>query len=122
MELTKYKHPHRIYSKVTSVTQLLRETRSSFFLFFFAYQSLLDQIWNSQEGVVEGLQHYPDGCPVYTSTTKLAGFPRKRSGNVGPPFPTQPSVSRAKTPRDLKLNAMASSDLRLGRGGCPGRV
>lgn len=97
MELTKYKHPHRIYSKVTSVTQLLRETRSSFFL-FFAYQPLLDQIWNSQEGAVEGLQHYPDGCPVYTNTTKLAGFPWKSSGNVGPPFPTQQSVSRCKDP------------------------
>lgn len=31
-KLTKYKHPHRMCSKVTSFTQLLKETHNTFFL------------------------------------------------------------------------------------------
>ncbi|CAK7306463.1 hypothetical protein VULLAG_LOCUS12561 [Vulpes lagopus] len=100
MELTKYKYPHRIYSRVTSFTQLLRETWSHFFFFFFffAYQPLLGQIQNSKECRVEGLQHYPDGCLVYTQYQQAGWFPPEKQWKCQSPIPTQQSIAHYKNP------------------------
>lgn len=118
MELTKYKHPHRIYSKVTSFTQLLRETHSPLFL-------PISRGWTGfgipkSAGWRLSSTTLMDVSYTHSTSSRLDSTTKAMETSVLPSLPSN-QFHMVRTPCDLKLIVMASSDLWLQGGGVPGR-
>lgn len=118
MELTKYKHPHRIYSKVTSFTQLLRETHSPLFL-------PISRGWTGfgipkSAGWRLSSTTLMDVSYTHSTSSRLDSTTKAMETSVLPSLPSN-QFHMVRTPCDLKLIVMASSDLWLqGAGGSRG--